>query len=186
MKKITKLISIITLLLFVINCVGTKPARTSAAKKPKWTTEESDEKRGKFYFKSVVFNGNDLDYMRRNQANAAALQTILEKIQVSAQLDLDNSLVGTLGGSKGNFGSTVINALSKSKFSSLTLEESYWETVGKSTDKYDWYGWYSVETKEIKVARKKAWETAEEQSLSTMDEDARRLALEAKSRFLEN
>lgn len=185
MHRSIKFLSIIILSLFIYNCAGSKPAQTSGPK-PKWIPEETDTKRGKFYFKSVVFNGNDLDYMRRNQANAAAIQTVLEKIQISARLELDNSLVGTLGGAKGNFGSTVVNALSQSKFSSLTLEESYWETVGKSTDTYNWYGWYSVETKEIKAARERAWQTAEEQSFSTMDEDARNVALEAKSRFLKD
>jgi len=185
MHRSIKFLSIIILSFFIYNCAGSKPARTSGSK-PKWTIEETATKRGKFYFKSVVFNGNDLDYMKRNQANAGAIQTILEKIQTSARLELDNSLVGTLGGAKGKFGSTVVNALSQAKFSSLTLEESYWETVGKSTDTYDWYGWYSVETKEIKAARERAWQTAEEQSLSTMDEDARNVALEAKSRFLKD
>ena len=129
-----KLILVSLALMMFIGCSSSNKgvvAPTSSGSKPKWVKTESDIDKNFLYIKASAV-GNDRNFLKEVAIKSNARSAIASYIFISAQEELDQGIVGSLGGSSGSYGKALQNSLVRAKFAGMLLRDPHWENIGRA------------------------------------------------------
>jgi len=160
-----------------------------SAKKKDWVDIRANRDKEYLYIKSISV-GTDRNYLEEVSIKSDVRTAIAGYIYTSAEEELNQGIVGTLGGSSGSYGKSIQNSLARGKYSDMLMVDDYWRKIGLSDDgkqKYEYMGWWQISLDEITKAKARAWnESFTPSKLSDMDQEAKLEIEQAKERFLRN